>query len=400
MGPDGWVGTWASAPQLTEPDNLPPPPFRRPGLMLPDTTLRQTVPVSIGGGQLRLRLSNTFGGAPLTVTAASVALPRGGRAGVSAVRPGTPTPVRFGGAPAVTVPAGEQAVSDPLRFPLEPRSNLTVTLHLADGQASDDVTSHPGSRTTSYLVGGDHVLDADLPTAVPVEHWYLISGVDVPATDGAAAVVVLGDSLTDGRGSTTDGNDRWPDRLLARLQAFPGTRRVAVLNQGTGGNRVLNDGLGPSALSRVERDVLAQHGVRWLVLFEGINDLGTADATPDAQRKVTAELIAAYSEIVARARARGIAVYGATLTPFGGNPGYDDPAGLREASRQELNRWIRTGGGFDEVVDLDRAVRDPSDPRRLLPSVDTGDHLHLLPGGYQLLADAVPLDLFRRLPGV
>jgi lysophospholipase L1-like esterase len=293
------------------------------------------------------------------------------------------------------VPLGAQVVSDPLRFNLAPQSNLAVTTYLAAGQASNNVTSHPGSRTTSYLLAGNHVADADLPGAAHTDHWYLLSGVEVRSTGRTAAAVMLGDSLTDGRGSTTNQNDRWPDRLLARLQSRPGTADVAVLNQAAGGNRVLNDGLGPNALARLDRDVLAQSGVSWLVVFEGVNDIGTAEASAAAQQQVSADLIAAYEQIITRAHAQGIAVYGATLTPFGGNTGYDDAAGLREAARQRVNHWIRTSHRFDAVIDFDQVARDPAAPRQLSPTVDVGDHLHLNPAGYQLLANTVPLRLFQ-----
>jgi lysophospholipase L1-like esterase len=207
---------------------------------------------------------------------------------------------------------------------------------------------------------------------------------------------MVGDSLTDGRGSTTNMNNRWPDQLLARLQAHRSTAGVAVLNQAAGGNRVLNDGLGPNALARLDRDVLAQSGVSWLFVFEGVNDIGTAAATEAAQKQVAADLIAAFEQIVVRPHAQGIRVYGATLLPFGGNTGYDDPAGYREAARRTVNEWIRNGRRFDAVVDFDLAARDPADPRRLRPSYDDGDHLHLNPVGYQGLADAVPDRLFRQ----
>lgn len=382
-----WVNTWVSMPQLTEPHNLPPAPFTGPDGVLHDSTLRQTVRVSVGGHRLRLRFSNAFGGAALPITAVTVALPADGQAGVSAVRPGTTRRVSFHGRPSVTVPVGAQMVSDPLDFPLAARTNLTVTVYLADGQRSLEVTSHPGSRTTSYLVAGNHVDAADLPGATRTDHWYFLSGVEVVADAGA--VVMLGDSLTDGRGSTTNQNNRWPDQLLNRL------RGVAVLNQAAGGNRVLNDGLGPNALARLDRDVLAQSGVRWLLVFEGVNDIGTAEATEVAQKQLAADLIAAYEQIIVRAHAKGLRVYGATLLPFGGNAGYDDPAGLREETRQVVNEWIRTSGRFDAVVDFDAVVRDPAEPRRLLPAADEGDHLHLNPTGYRMLADAVPARLFR-----
>lgn len=385
-----WVNTWTSMPQLTEPGNMPPPPFTQDGLVMADTTLRQTVRVTVGGPNLRLRFSNAFGGAALPITSASVALPAGGRAGVAAIEPGTTRAVTFNGRASTTIPVGAQMVSDPLAFPLAARTNLTVTVYLRNGQASNNITSHPGSRTTSHLLAGDHLADADLPGATPADHWYFLSGVETLAARGTDAVVMLGDSLTDGRGSTTNGNDRWPDQFADRV------RHVAVLNQAAGGNRVLNDGLGPNALARLDRDVLAQSGVEWLIVFEGVNDIGTAAATEEAQRQVAADLIAAYEQIVVRAHAQGIDVYGATLLPFGGNTSYDDPAGYREAARQTVNAWIRTGRVFDAVIDFDKAGRDPAAPRQLLPAYDTGDHLHLNPTGYRALADAVPARLFTR----
>ncbi|WAU86217.1 SGNH/GDSL hydrolase family protein [Streptomyces sp. Qhu-G9] len=394
-----WVNTWTAMPQLTEPGNMPPPPFTEDRAVLVDTTLRQTVRVSTGGGRMRLRFSNAFGDTPLPLTAVTVALPLDGRAGVSAVEPGSLRRVTFAGRASATVPVGAQLVSDPLDFGLRPGSNLTVTAYLAEGQPSRALTSHPGSRTTSYLQKADHTRDPDLPQATAVNHWYLLSDVEVLSGPDAAAVAVVGDSLTDGRGSTTNGNDRWTDRFLDRLRAHPATDEVAVLNQAAGGNRVLNDGLGPNVLARLDRDVLSRSGVSWLVLFEGVNDVGTAAATPAAQRDVTAALIAAYEQIVVRAHAQGIRVYGATLTPFGGNTMYDDPAGHREASRQEINTWIRTSGRFDAVVDFDRAVRDPQDPRRLRPTLHDGDWLHLNPEGYRTLAAAVPLRLFHGRAG-
>ncbi|WP_036407990.1 SGNH/GDSL hydrolase family protein [Microbispora rosea] len=409
--PDGhWVPTWTAMPQLTEPDNMPPPPFIRDDPVLgdaavladtavfADTTVRQTVRVSVGGRRLRVRVTNAFGGAALPVTKATLALPAGGRAGVSAVQAGTVRPVTFHGRASVTIPAGAQAVSDPLEVEVPPRSNLTVTVYLAEGQRSLSITSHPGSRTTSHLLAGDHADAADLPGATAVDHWYFLGGVEVWAGPSVAAVAVVGDSLSDGRGSTTNGNDRWPDRLLDRLRSPHGMDGVAVLNQAAGGNRVLNDGLGPNALARLDRDVLAHSGVAWLVLFEGVNDIGTAEASPAAQKQVADDLIFAYDQIVTRAHARGIRVYGATLTPFGGNDSYDDPQGCREGARQAVNQWIRAAGRFDAVIDFDRAARDPAEPRRLLAAYDVGDHLHLNPAGYQALADAVPAHLFRREP--
>ncbi|MER6351602.1 SGNH/GDSL hydrolase family protein [Streptomyces sp. NPDC001634] len=390
----GWVNTWTAMPQLTEPGNMPPAPFTGKDSVLVDTTLRQTVRVTAGGARIRLRFSNAFGTTPLTLTRVAVALPLDGRAGVSTAEPGTTRPVMFAGREPVTVPVGAQMVSDPLDFDLRPGSNLTVTAYLATGQASLALTSHPGSRTTSYLTTGDHTGDNDLPGSAPVDHWYLLSDVEVLPDHPATATALLGDSLTDGRGSTTNANNRWPDQLYDRLRSHPATKDVAMLNQAAGGNRVLNDGLGPNALARLDRDILAHSGVNRLIVFEGINDIGTAAATPDAQRTVAADLIAAYEQIVVRAHAQGIHVYGATLLPFGGNAPYDDAGGLREATRQTVNHWIRTSGRFDAVLDFDGAVRDPDDPRRLNPVLQVGDWLHLNPAGYRTLAAAVPVPLF------
>lgn len=380
-----WLHTWVSMPQLTEPHNLPPAPFTGANAVLVDSTLRMTVHTSIGGRSVRLRFSNAFGGTVLPITAVSVARPAGGRAGVAAIEPGTVRPVTFSGRPSVAIPVGAQAVSDPVDLDVPARGELTVTAYLATGQASTAVTSHPGSRTTSHLLRGDHHDAPDLPGATPVDHWYLLSGVETLAPGGSTATVLLGDSLTDGRGSTTNGNDRWPDQLSARLRG-----RYALLNQAAGGNRVLQDGLGPSALARLDRDVLALGGAAALIVFSGVNDIGTAAATPEAQRRAGDDLVAGYDQIITRAHARGLRVYGATLTPLGGNGGYDDAAGLREQTRVLVNDWIRRGGRFDGVADFDAAVRDPADPRRLLPAYDTGDHLHLNPAGYGALARAVP----------
>ncbi|WEH41516.1 SGNH/GDSL hydrolase family protein [Streptomyces sp. AM 2-1-1] len=393
-----WVNTWTSMPQLTEPNNMPPAPFTQDGKVLDDATLRQTVHVSVGGKQVRLRFSNAFGGAALPLTSVSVALPADGRAGARAIRPGTSRTVTFGGSARADVPVGSQIVSDPLDFDVPPGTNLTVTVYLAHGQASDSVTSHPGSRTTSYLLAGDHVRDEDLPGAASTAHWYFLSGVEVWSPETTAAAVIVGDSLTDGRGSTTDANNRWPDQLVERLRSRPDTASTAILNQAAGGNRVLDDGLGPNALSRVDRDVLAQSGVEWALVFEGVNDIGTADATEAAQRRTADALVAAYDQIIVRAHAQGIRVYGATLTPFGGNTGYDDPDGYREQARQKVNAWIRTAGRLDGVVDFDRAARDPRNPRQLLPAYSDADHLHLNPAGYAALAAAVPARLFHREP--
>ncbi|MEU4743287.1 SGNH/GDSL hydrolase family protein [Actinosynnema sp. NPDC023658] len=387
-----WVHSWASMPQLTESSNMPPAPFTQNGVVLANATLRQTVHVSVGGSQLRLRFSNAFGGAPLPITAVTVAQPRGGQAGVSGIEPGSARPVMFRGKASAVVQRGAQVVSDPIPFPVQAQANLTVTMYSGQGQASTDITSHPGSRTTSHLVAGNHVGDEALSGATPTDHWYFLSGVEVWSGPDTAALVVLGDSLSDGRGSTTNGNNRWPDQLLARLQTQPDTADVAVVNQAAGGNSVLRGGLGPTALSRLDRDVLAQSGIAWLVVFEGVNDIGGSPATDAGRRQVTDELIDAYDQIILQSHAQGIRVYGATLLPFGGNS-YDDSSGYHEAARQKVNDWIRTSGAFDAVLDFDQTTRDPAQPRKLKAAYDSGDHLHLNPTGYRALADAVPTTL-------
>ena len=374
-----WVGTWATAPQLTEPANLPPAPG------LAGNTLRQIFRVSLGGDRVRARFSNEFGNGPLTVNAAHLA--RSADAG--AVVAGTDRQLSFGGTQSVTIPAGTTALSDPLPFPLEPLSDYAVTVHF--GAVPTDVTGHPGSRTTSYLQAGNAVSAPDLGGAVKTDHWYIFERLEVVPPRPSAAVVTLGNSITDGRGSGTNRQNRWPDELARRLQANPATRDVAVLNQGIGGNCVLRQCLGPAALARFDRDVLGQTGVRWLIILEGVNDIGQAKG-PEASAAVARDLIAAYQQMITRARARGIRVYGATILPFGGSF-YDSPE--HEAARQTVNQWIRTSGAFDAVIDLDAALRDPGNPSRLRAEADTGDHLHPNEAGYRMIAEAVDLGLFR-----
>jgi lysophospholipase L1-like esterase len=374
-----WVGTWGTAPQLVEPDNMPPDPG------LGDNTLRQVVRVSLGGDRLRARFSNEFGTGPVTLNAVHVATSAGG----SAIDPDTDQALRFDGEPQVTIEPGAAITSDPFQFALEPRTNVAITIHF--GVTSPDVTGHPGSRTTSYLLSGNEVSSAGFAGAVQTDHWYIINGIDVVAAEPVAAVVVLGDSVTDGRGSGTNKQNRWPDELARRLQENPDTRHVAVLNMGIGGNCVLCDCLGPTALSRFERDVIEQSRVRWLIILEGVNDIGQAEGA-EAAAAIARDLIAAYNQMIDRAHAEGIRVYGATLFPFGGS--FYDTAD-REAARKTVNEWIRNSGRFDAVIDLDVALRDPENLLCLLPAADTGDHLHPNETGHWMIAEAVDLVLFR-----
>jgi lysophospholipase L1-like esterase len=377
----GWVGTWGCAPQLTEIRNLPPPPG------LTSNTLRQVVHVSIGGKLLRVRFSNTFGDSPVTLSSTHLARSAGG----NAIQPETDKALTFDGKPSVTIPAGAMTVSDTLDFDLAPLTDVAVTIHF--GETSSAVTGHPGSRTTSYLQAGDATAATNLQTATKTEHWYILNGIDVlRPEDSAAAIVTLGDSITDGRGSTTDRNNRWPDDLASRLKANPETANIAVLNMGIGGNCVLRGGLGPTALARLDRDVLSQNGVRWVIVLEGVNDIGGSRGD-EIGTNVAAQLIAAFEQIIAKAHAGNLRVYGATILPFEGS-GYFSPG--HEAARQAVNQWIRTSGKFDAVIDLDASTRDPEKPLRLIRAADSGDHLHPSAAGYQKMADAIDLKLFAK----
>lgn len=384
---DGWIATWGCALQ---------PPDQPDDPSLAGATLRQTIRASVGGRRARLMLSNEYGQRPLEIGAVAVAAPVAGRAGVRAIEPNRTVRLSFGGADAVTIPPGARAISDPFDYLIEPRSNLAVTMHVRS--AVGPLTTHPGSRTTSHVLIGsgppdECVTRPDLPGAISVPHWYLLAALEVQADDPRAATVVcLGDSLTDGRGSTTDGNDRWPDVLADRLHAA-GRACVSVVNQAAGGNRLLRGGLGIAGLRRFDRDVLAVAGVRWLILFTGVNDIGAVEATREAQRSLEDELLAGYGQVIDRARSRGIRVYAATLTPFGGHE-YDDPAGLRDRTRRRVNAWIRARAPVDAVIDFDRAVRVANHHRRVRRELHDGDGLHLNPAGYRTLAQAVPLDLF------
>lgn len=383
-----WVPTWASSQMLPTGENV------LPKGVLGGATLRQVVRTSIAGQRLRIRLSNVAGTSPLHISGVTVA--QSAKPASAAIRPDTLRPVFFDGQREVTVPAGAEYLSDPVTLATTARQALVVSIHNAEEPAFQ--TSHPGSRTTSYVLTGDHLDDIDMSGATTFEHWFFLASVEVESCAPAGAIVALGDSITDGRGATTNADDRWTDGLAERLQADPRRRHLAVLNHGIGGNRLLNDGLGPNVLARLDRDVLSAPGVRYLIVLEGINDIGTltrdAPATEAQHRQLVARVIGAYRQIVMRARARGIRVIGGTILPFMGND-YYHPDARNEADRQAINRWIRTAGNFDAVVDFDAALRDPAQPDRLRPDYDSGDRLHPSPAGYRAMADAVSLDLFR-----
>ena len=385
-----WVGSWAASQQLVEPHNSLSPDDLR------DCTLRQIVHLSLGGTKLRVHLSNRFGTAPLRFVSAHIAR---SAAASSKIDTATDKTLTFSGSADVTVPAGADYVSDPIDFRAASFADIAISLHLETPPAEE--TGHPGSRATSYVTHGDHVSEADLADAKKVEHWYFISGIDVTAPSAAVAVVALGDSITDGHGATTDANNRWPDVLAKRLQGSAATREVGVLNHGIGGNRILLDGLGPNALARFDHDVLAQPAARYLIVLEGINDIGTLSREHDVPAAehdaLVRHITAAYEQMVMRAHTHGIKVFGATILPFVGS-GYYHPGTAAEADREAINAWIRAPGHFDAVIDLDRVTRDPEHPERLKAAFDSGDHLHPSPEGYAAMAYAIPLSLFTSRP--
>jgi lysophospholipase L1-like esterase len=384
-----WVGSWAASQQIPEPNNaVPLESFR-------NVTLRQIVHLSVGGPAIRVRISNAFGTSPLHITAVHVARPVSPAS--SRLEPNSDRSVTFDERPEVLIPPGAEYISDPLDYLAAPLSDLAVTMQIE--AAPEQETGHPGSRATSYLAMGVSASAPELPAAQSIDHWYFLSGVEVSAAPGASAIVALGDSITDGHGATTNGNDRWPDDLAARLQRTAATKAVAVLNEGIGGNRLLADGLGPNALARVDRDVLAQSGVRYLIVLEGINDIGTLTRTSAAtvaqHEELVRRMIGAYRQITLRAHAHGIKVIGGTIMPFTGS-GFYHPDASNELDRRTVNAWIRAPGHFDTVVDFDKVVADPAQPDRLRPEYDCGDHLHPSPAGFRAMADAIALELFQK----
>jgi lysophospholipase L1-like esterase len=379
-----WVGSWAASQQVPETANLLDSELMR------DATLRQVVHLSVGGTQLRVRVSNAFGTQPLHLTAVHVA--RSVSAASAEIDTTSDTAVMFDGAPDVMIPAGAEYVSDAVTFSVAPLSSLAISIHYDEPPVGE--TGHPGSRATSYVAHGDLVSEENLPDAKKVEHWYQISGVDVVGAAKTGVVVALGDSITDGHGATTNGNDRWTDVLAARMQSDRSTRGMGVLNEGIGGNRLLLDGLGPNALARFDRDVIAQTAVKCAIVLEGINDLGTLtrdhDASAEAHAALVKRMVGAYAQMIVRAHAHGIRVIGTTILPDGGSK-YYHPGPESEADRQAVNAWIREPGHFDGVLDFDKLMRDPANPGNLLPAYDSGDGLHPSPVGYKAMGDAIPL---------
>jgi len=381
-----WVGTWSTPQQVPEPNNA------LPAHSLDNATLRQLVRISIGGSVIRIRVSNAFGTSPLRIDSVHVA--RAITPGSSRIDPASDRTVIYSGQRDIVIPAGAEYLSDPIPMQLAPLTTLAVSMHFPEQPAGE--TGHPGSRATSYILSGDHVADAELTGATTVEHWYFLTEVDAEQPSRSNAVAVVGDSITDGHGVPTDSNKRWTDVLAQRLVAAH--RDVGVLNLGIGGNRILLDGLGPNAVARFDRDVIDRPGVKYLIVLEGVNDLGTSTrehpiSAADHQALVQ-HIIAGFAQMIARAHNHGIKVFGATIMPYAGS-GYYHPDTANEADRQAINAWIRTPGHFDAVVDFDKLVRDPKRPAYLRPDYDLGDGLHPSVKGYQAMGNAVPLSLFR-----
>lgn len=369
---NNWVGTWATSVQLTESNNMPP-------MGLSNNTLRQVFRVSIGGDKIRFKLSNEHGNSAMTVNSVHLAV----SAGSGSIKADTDKALTFGGKESVTIAAGKAVFSDTVDFNVTQSTDMAVTIYF--GSVPSSLTGHPGSRTTSYIVTGNKVSASNMASATTTEHWYAIAGMDVLKDSSFRTIAALGDSITDGRGSTTNQNNRWTDNLAARLLANPATSKVGMCNHGIGGNAILSGGLGPTATARFDRDILGQSGIRYLILFEGVNDIGSGASANN--------LINAYKQFITKAHAKNILVYGATITPFNGNSYY---SASHEQARQAVNTWLRTSGMCDAVIDFDAAVRNPSDQSKLMSTYDTGDGLHLSPAGYKKMSDSIDLDLFTK----
>jgi lysophospholipase L1-like esterase len=391
-----WVGSWATAL------------YARPNanhLFAADTTLRQIVHVSVGGSALRIALSNEFGTADLQIGGVAVALPMpatksepetafdSGLRPSGAVVPRSITAVRFGGRLRFAIPPGAMLVSDPIPMRVMPLSDLAVTLYLP-GQSIDVISYHDWADQTNFEMTGNHLDVVEVPGAKQLRSWRFLKGVYV---QGAAtgAVVAFGDSITDGAPSKLNANHRYPDVLAARLQASPATAHLGVLNAGIGGNSVLHDSgfTGPNALARFDRDVIAQPGVRYVIILEGINDIGRLQAPKAPGETITAEdLIAGYRQLIERAHLHGIRVYGATLTPY---QGAHSDTEVGQQVREQVNEFIRHGGAFDGVVDFASTTADPVNPRVLAAATGTPDHLHPGDAGYVMMGESIDLALFK-----
>ena len=377
-----WVDAWTASP-----DSAGPP--------LGTRTIRQVIRTSIGGSSVRIRFSNLFGTAPLTIGPVHMAQHASG----SAIRPETDHAVTFRGKPTVTIAKGGDALSDPIPLSVAPLEELAVSMYLPIRTGSS--TLHTvGNQTAFMTLTGDATAMTQFHTGETTSSRIFLTDVEVAAGSNAQTIAVIGDSITDGVGSTQDKNARWPDALAARLQANPALRSIAIVDAGMAGNRILHDGatpfLGPSALARLDRDVLNKPGVHWVLVMEGINDISATDVLATPEGNVSAQqIIDGMKTMIGRAHAKGIKIYGVTLTPYGGvDWPFTSAAG--EAKRQAVNAWIRHAGAFDAVIDFDQVVRDPAHTGSLLAAFDSGDHLHPNDAGYKAMAAAIDLRLFTR----
>jgi lysophospholipase L1-like esterase len=354
-----------------------------------DTTYREIVHVSLGGPMVRVIFTNEFGTDPLTIAASQIAISQGG----SSVNDAAASGLTFSGHTSVTVPAGALMVSDPVALKLPPGADLAISFFLP-AQPMKVATLHGAAYQTSYTAEGNLVGAKAFENPREIASWPFLKGVEVKVPAADAAIVALGDSITDGTGSTKNSNNRWPDYLARRLQADPKTAGIAVLNEGIGGNRILHDVTGPSALARFDRDVLAQAGVKYILMLEGINDIGHSEDTKAPYDIITADdLILGFTQLAERAHTHGIKFYAATIVPDGASK-YDNPN--EEAMRQAVNKWIRTTTAIDGFVDFEKATQDPANPTRFLPDYDSGDHLHPKDAGYKAMAESIDLKLFTK----
>ena len=404
-GATHWVGTWSTA-EVGRPQTPPaavagPPPFMantcvpgpRPAatfLHVTNQTLRQIVHTSIGGSRVRVVLSNTYSTAPLTIGAAHIAL----REKDSAIQQASDRALTFSGRPTFTIPPGALAYSDPLDLNVPQMSDLAIDLYLPGSTDTPaPVTMHTGAFQTSYVSEtGNHVGAAKLPVAATMQNWFAVYRVEVAAPASVGGLVTYGDSITDGTRSTPDTNNRWPDQLARRMLSQATPLRVGIMNAAIAGNRVLSEGAfqaGTNALARFEHNVLTQPGVTHVTFMEGINDIGQArdNPTPTAE-----DIIAGHKQLIDRAHAAGLKIFGATLTPFYGAAYYTE---VGEQKRRAVNEWIRTSRAYDGVIDFDQALRDPADQKKFLAAYDSCDHLHPSDAGYKVMADTVDLTQFK-----
>ncbi len=389
--PDHWVSTWGTASfalPASSPTSPTPPAFV---LGSADYTLRQVVHTSLGGPLVRIELTNALGTDPLVVGAVHVALAAPGGGTTGEITLSSANALTFNGAASITIPAGGEVVSDPAALNLPAGADVIISMFLP-AQKITISTVHGSAYQTNFVATGNVAGQKTLTAPLTMSSWYFLKAVDVKTPADTATVVAFGDSITDGTATTPNTNSRWPDELARRLQGDKATRNLAVVNEGIGGNRVLHDGWGPDASSRFDRDVLSLPGVRYLILLEGINDIGNAYNPHGARDPVTADdMIAGLAQLAERAHEHGIKVFGATLTPFTG-AGYSSPDG--EAARQALNAWIRTAKVFDGVIDFDRATQSATAPGTFNAAYDVGDHLHPNDAGMKAMAASIDLKLF------